>query len=134
SSIGSPKERAEITVLPEGRVRVLIGTQASGQGHETSFAEVIAQLMGVPAEAVQIVAGDTDVVSVGGGSHSGRSMRHAATVFSIAAKELIEKGMRLASFLFEGPALFQDGRFRAGDRSLDFLELAAAAERALLPT
>ena len=133
SSIGSPKERAEITVLPEGRVRVVIGTQSSGQGHETSFAQVIAELLSVPVESVAIVVGDTDVVSGGGGSHSGRSMRHAATVFSIAAKELIEKGARLASFLFEAPAAFQEGRFRAGERSFDFLELAAAAERALLP-
>ena len=133
SSIGSPKERTEISVLAEGRVRVVIGTQSSGQGHETSFAQVIAQLLCVPVESVAIIVGDTDVVSAGGGSHSGRSMRHAATVFSIAAKALIEKGVRLASFLFEAPATFRDGRFSAGDRNFDFLELAAAAERALLP-
>ncbi len=133
SSIGSPKERAEVAVLPEGRVRVIIGTQSSGQGHETSFAQVLSQLISVPVESVEIIVGDTDVVAAGGGSHSGRSMRHAATVFSIAAKELIEKGARIASFLLEAPAVFRDGRFRAGDRSFDFLELAAAADRALLP-
>ena len=133
SSIGAPHERAAITVTPEGRVRVVIGTQPAGQGHETSFAQVISGPSTIPVESVAIVAGDTDVVSAGGGSHSGRSMRHAATVFSIAAKALIENGARLASFLFEGSAVFQDGRFRAGERSLDFLELAAAAQRALLP-
>jgi len=94
---------------------------------------VLSHLLSVPVEAVEIIVGDTDVVSAGGGSHSGRSMRHAATLFSIAAKALIEKGARLASFLFEAPAIFRDGRFRAGERSFDFLELAAAAERALLP-
>jgi len=77
SSIGSPKERAEITVTPAGRVRVVIGTQPSGQGHETSFAQVVSSLLSVPVEAIDIIVGDTDVVSVGGGSHSGRSMRHA---------------------------------------------------------
>jgi len=133
SSIGSPKERAEVSVLAEGRVRVVIGTQSSGQGHETSFAQVLSHLLSVPVEAVEIIVGDTDVVSAGGGSHSGRSMRHAATLFSIAAKALIEKAARLASFLFEAPAIFRDGRFRTGERSFDFLELAAAAERALLP-
>ena len=133
SSIGSPKERAEITVLPAGRVRVVIGTQPSGQGHETSFAQVLAELLHVPLDAIDIVLGDTDVVRVGGGSHSGRSMRHAATVFSIGAKALIEKGERLACYLFEAPARFRDGRFLSGERSFDFLELAAAAERALLP-
>ena len=57
----------------------------AGQGHETSFAQVVSDLLHVPAESVRIILGDTDVVRVGGGSHSGRSMRHAATVFSKAA-------------------------------------------------
>ncbi|HEY2137629.1 MAG TPA: molybdopterin cofactor-binding domain-containing protein, partial [Xanthobacteraceae bacterium] len=74
---------------PEGRVDVVIGTQPSGQGHETSFAQVVSDLIGVPVESVKIILGDTDVVKVGGGSHSGRSMRHAATVFSKAAADLI---------------------------------------------
>src|SRR5882672_5233458 len=101
SSIGSPKERAEISVTPAGRVRVVIGTQPSGQGHETSFAQVLSSLLSVPVEAIDILIGDTDVVSVGGGSHSGRSMRHAATVFSMAAKELIEKGKKIAAYMLE---------------------------------
>ena len=92
SSIGAPNEQARITVRPEGRVDVVIGTQPSGQGHETSFAQVISDLLHVPIESVTIILGDTDVVKVGGGSHSGRSMRHAATVFSKAAVELIAKG------------------------------------------
>ena len=133
SSIGSPKERAEIAVLPAGRVRVVIGTQPSGQGHETSFPQVLAELLHVPLAAIDIVYGDTDVVSAGGGSHSGRSMRHAAAVFALGATALIEQGRRIASYLYEAPATFSNGRFRAGDRSFDFLELAAAADRALLP-
>jgi carbon-monoxide dehydrogenase large subunit len=136
SSIGSPKERAEIAVLPEGRVRVVIGTQPSGQGHETSFAQVIADLLSVPMDAIDVLTGDTDVVSAGGGSHSGRSMRHAATVFSIAAKELIDKASRVASFLFEATARFEQGRFVSSGpekKSFSFLELARAAEAALLP-
>jgi carbon-monoxide dehydrogenase large subunit len=137
SSIGSPRERAEIAVTPLGRVRVVVGTQPSGQGHETSFAQVVAGLLAVPVDAVDIVLGDTDVVSVGGGSHSGRSMRHAATVFSIAAQQLVENGKRIAAFLLEVPAVqveFTDGRFRAtGDRSFDFLELAREADAGLLP-
>src|SRR5207253_1592776 len=80
SSIGNPRERADIAVLPEGRVRVVIGTQPAGQGHETAFAQVIAELLSIPAGAVDVVLGDTEVVSAGGGTHSGRSMRHAATV------------------------------------------------------
>src|SRR5258706_7100235 len=135
SSIGSPKERAEIAVLPSGRIRAVIGTQPSGQGHETSFAQVIADLLHVPMDAIDLLTGDTDVVSAGGGSHSGRSMRHAATVFSIAAKELIEKPGRIASFLFEAKASFREGRFFSSDsdKSFSWFELARAAEAALLP-
>jgi carbon-monoxide dehydrogenase large subunit len=138
SSIGSPSERAEIAITPAGRVRVVIGTQPSGQGHETSFAQVVALLLHVPVEAVDIVLGDTDVVSVGGGSHSGRSLRHAATVFSIAAEKLIGNGKRIAGFLLEAPpeqVEFSGGTFsRRGDgKSFDFLELAREADAGLLP-
>jgi carbon-monoxide dehydrogenase large subunit len=138
SSIGSPKERAEITVTSAGRVRVVIGTQPSGQGHETSFAQVVSSLLSVPVEAIDILMGDTDVVSVGGGSHSGRSMRHAATVFSMAAKTLIENGKRVAAFLLEtNPAEieFAHGRFSSPNahRTFDFLELGRQTEAGLLP-
>jgi len=134
SSIGAPNERAEITVTPAGRVAVVIGTQASGQGHETSFAQVMADLLGVPVESIDIVAGDTDVVSVGGGSHSGRSMRHAATVFAKATAELIAKGKATAAALLETAAdavTFTDGRFGspASNRTFDFIELAQEAAR-----
>ena len=138
SSIGSPKERAEITVTPAGRVRVVIGTQPSGQGHETSFAQVVSSLLSVPVDAIDIIVGDTDVVSVGGGSHSGRSMRHAATVFSMAARELIEKGKKIAAYMLEASAVeirFADGRFSAPHalRAYGFLELARDSAEALLP-
>jgi aerobic carbon-monoxide dehydrogenase large subunit len=138
SSIGAPRERAEVAVLPEGRVRAVIGTQPSGQGHETSFAQVLAELLAVPVDRVDIVLGDTDVVSVGGGSHSGRSMRHAATVFSLAAKQLIGSGRKLAAFLLEAAVdevEFRDGRFRAprAPGSFDLLELARAAAEGMVP-
>src|SRR5262249_4174531 len=138
SSIGSPRERAEIAITSAGHVRVVIGTQPSGQGHETSFAQVVAMLLHVPIEAVDIVLGDTDVVSVGGGSHSGRSMRHAATVFTIAAEKLIGNGKKITAFLLEVPAAqvdFAGGRFRSptAERSFDFFELAREAEAGMLP-
>jgi carbon-monoxide dehydrogenase large subunit len=138
SSIGAPNEQARITVRPEGRVDVVIGTQPSGQGHETSFAQVVSDLMRVPVERVQIILGDTDVVKVGGGSHSGRSMRHAATVFSKAMPDLIERGKKVAAVvLAEAPdnITYDDGRFSARDsnRTFDFLELAKEAANHALP-
>ncbi|HUK58796.1 MAG TPA: xanthine dehydrogenase family protein molybdopterin-binding subunit [Stellaceae bacterium] len=138
SSIGSPRERAEIRVLPGARVEVVIGTQPAGQGHETSFAQVISDMLAVPVECVRIVMGDTRIVSAGGGSHSGRSMRHAATVFARAADALIAKGRRIAAIALgvEADAVaFADGRFGApaSNRSFDFLELAEAARHLSLP-
>jgi len=138
SSIGAPKEQARITIRPEGLVDVIIGTQPAGQGHQTSFAQVVADLLCVPAEAVRIILGDTDVVRAGGGTHSGRSMRHAATVFSIAAVELIAKGKRLAAFILgTSPAQidFNDGRFsaRGTNSSFDFIELAQELAKHDLP-
>jgi aerobic carbon-monoxide dehydrogenase large subunit len=138
SSIGAPNEQARITVRPEGHVDVVIGTQPSGQGHETSFAQVVSDLMRVPVECVKIILGDTDVVKVGGGSHSGRSMRHAATVFSKAIPALIERGKQVAAVVLgEIPEsiTYADGRFGARDtnRSFDFLELAKEAANHALP-
>src|SRR6266513_2100719 len=138
SSIGSPQERTEFSITPAGRVKVVIGTQPSGQGHETRFAQVVSWLLSVPVEAIDILLGDTDVVSIGGGSHSGRSMRHAATVFTLAAKELIEKGKKIAAHMLEAGAAevqFADGRFSAPHalRAYGFLELARDSAEALLP-
>jgi carbon-monoxide dehydrogenase large subunit len=138
SSIGAPREQARIKVQPEGRVDVVIGTQPAGQGHETSFAQVVSDLLQVPVESVRIILGDTDVVRAGGGTHSGRSMRHAATVFSKAAVALVDKGKEIAAIVMGTPpehVSFTDGRFSSRDtnRTFDFLELAREAARAQLP-
>jgi len=134
SSIGAPRERSEITITSEGRVKVVIGTGPSGQGHETSFAQVVGAVLAVPVEAIDVVTGDTDIVSLGGGSHSGRSMRHSATLFAKAAPELIANGKRVAARLLDASVdqvTFADGRFSAPphNRSFDFLELAKEAPR-----
>ena len=138
SSIGAPREQTRITVQPEGRIDVVIGTQPSGQGHETSFSQVVSDLLHVPDESVRIILGDTDVVKVGGGSHSGRSMRHAATVFSKGAAALIEKGKAIAALAMGTTpehVAFDDGRFASRDtnRTFDMFELAREAARLQLP-
>ncbi len=138
SSIGTPREQAEIHVKSDGGIDLVIGTQPSGQGHETSFAQVCAEWLGVPVEKITVVVGDTDVVKVGGGSHSGRSMRMAGTVIVKAADLLIEKGRRLAAIVLEAAEAdigFEDGVFSiAGtDRSIDLFELAQALDGRDLP-
>ena len=138
SSIGSPKEQAQIIVKPEGRVTVVIGTQPSGQGHETSFAQVAADLLALPVDIVDIVIGDTDVVKVGGGSHSGRSMRHAATVMNRASGDLIGRAKAVCAFILgvdEKEIDWEDGRIvaRNSNRSFDLIELAREAAKVELP-
>jgi aerobic carbon-monoxide dehydrogenase large subunit len=138
SSIGAPNEQARITVRPQRRVEVVIGTQPSGQGHETSFAQVISDLLRVPVESVKIILGDTDVVKVGGGSHSGRSMRHAATLFAKALPQLVARGKKVAAAILGSVPdhiEFSDGRFSAREtnRTFDFLDLAEEAARHELP-
>ena len=133
SSIGTPVEQAEIHVrCADGLVDVVIGTQSSGQGHETSFAQVAAEWLGLHTDRVRIVLGDTDVVKVGGGSHSGRSMRMAGTVIVKAAEVFIAQGKRYAAQFLEAAeadVAFANGRFFVAgtDRGLTIFELAEMA-------
>jgi carbon-monoxide dehydrogenase large subunit len=130
---GAPRERTEITVLPEGQVEVVIGTLASGQGHETSFAQLVTEWLGVPIERVRLVTGDTDRAQVGGGSHAGRSMRLASIVIGNATDEIIAKGSQIAAHLLGATSedvQFADGRFSANGHSVTLFEVAAAAQSA----
>lgn len=132
TATGIPQERAVVKVLPEGRVDIVIGTQASGQGHETVFAQLIADWLGVPFESVRLLTGDTDFVIMGSGSHSSRSMRLGGLLLGRATAEIIEKGKRMAALMLQTAASnieFADGRFAVDgtDRSLDLFEVARGA-------
>jgi carbon-monoxide dehydrogenase large subunit len=134
TSTGAPRERTEMTVRPEGHVDVIIGTLASGQGHETSFAQLVTDWLGVRFDAVRLITGDTDVVEVGGGSHSGRSMRLAGIIMGKASDDIIERGKRIAAHVLEAAEAdiaFTGGRFTVAgtDRSIGIFEAAAAAEQ-----
>jgi aerobic carbon-monoxide dehydrogenase large subunit len=129
---GVPRERAELTVRPDGRVVIVIGTMSSGQGHETSFAQPVSEWLGVPFDCIDLIQGDTDLVPVGGGSNSGRSMRFAGVLMGKAANDIIAKGTRIAAHMLETDAAdieFAGGRFRikGTDRSVGIFEAAAAA-------
>jgi len=136
---GAPRERTEITVRPDRTVELVMGTMSSGQGHETSFAQLVTEWLGVPFECIGYVAHDTARVHAGGGSHSGRSMKLAATVVGKATDAIIDKGRRIAGHLLEAGEVdleFANGRYRVAgtDREVDlFAVAAAAAERADLP-
>ncbi len=114
SPVGAPRERVEVTVLPEGMVEVVAGTQSTGQGHETSFAQVVADMLGVTPAQVRLVTGDTTRVAVGGGTHSDRSMRLAGTLLVRAGGEIAARAKVLAAELLGigvDDVVVQDGRF-----------------------
>jgi carbon-monoxide dehydrogenase large subunit len=134
SQSGSPNEEAVVTVRPEGVVEVEIGTLSTGQGHETSYAQLLADWLGVENHRIRLVTGDTERHKFSAGSHSGRSIRLASITMHGASQQIIEKGLRIAAHLLETAEAdigFADGRFtvKGTDRAVDLFAVAAAAER-----
>ncbi len=129
---GYPRERADITVQPQGKVDVVVGTLSSGQSHETTFAQCVAEWLGVPFDDVNIFEFDTDIVKEGGGSHSARSMRLAGIVMGNASDAIVEKGKKIAAHMLEtaeDDIAFANGRFtvKGTDRSIGIFDAAKAA-------
>ena len=130
---GIPRERADVTVDPAGRIEVVIGTLSSGQGHETSFAQLITEAFGVSLDEVVLVQGDTDRVKAGGGSHAGRSMRLAGVVIGKASVAIMARASEIAALELgiDASALdYHDGRFwqKESNRSLGLYDVAALAQ------
>ena len=138
TATGYPHERAEMEILPCGRVDLVIGTQSSGQGHETTYAQIVSEWLGVPFDSVVLRTGNTDFVSAGSGTHSSRSMRLAGHLFRQTTNEIIAKGKKIAAFTLEASVndiLFVDGNFEieGTDRSLNIFDVSAAAISGNLP-
>ncbi len=130
---GAPREYSRITVQPEGRIDVAVGTLSSGQGHETSFAQCVGEWLGAPVERIRLIQGDTDLVPIGGGSHSGRSMRMAGVVMGKASELIVAKAGRIAAHVLEADSAdiaFAEGRFTVTgtDRTIGLFEVARAAQ------
>jgi carbon-monoxide dehydrogenase large subunit len=131
-STGVPREKAEITVKPDGVVELVIGIVSQGQGHETSFAQLVTEWLGVPIDSVRFISGDTDRVTVGGGAHSGRGMRLGSIVIKKSTDGIVEKGLRIAEHLLETAAAdieFKNGRFtvKGTNHAIGLFEVARAA-------
>jgi len=132
TSRGTPGERAEIRFEPDRRVAVVLGTQSNGQGHETSFAQIAADLLGLPIEVFRFVQADTNAVRSGNGHGGARSMHMGGTALYLAAQMVLSKGRGIAAHLLQADASevsFSAGRFTVGggERSIDLLALAEAA-------
>lgn len=131
---GIPRERAELTVNRHGDVELVVGTMSSGQGHETSFPQVVCDWLGISFERVRFVANDTDRVSVGGGSHSGRSMRLVSIAIGEAITELLAKGSAIAAHMLQAPVddiSYAAGVFRSSAGATVTLGAAAEAGESL---
>jgi carbon-monoxide dehydrogenase large subunit len=119
---GFPRERAELKVCEDGYIELVVGTMSSGQGHETTFCQLLSDWLEVPFDRIRFVANDSDRVSVGGGSHSGRSMRLVSIALRQAIDALLAKGIELAAPMLQAiPAevRYHSGAFVAGGGSVD---------------
>ena len=114
---GFPRERAQITVRPEGAVDVVLGTLSSGQGHATSFAELRVEWLGVELSEVNLLIGDTDLTVGGGDTHSAHTLRLAAVVMAKASDQIVAKGKRIAARLAVEPRRPASNSRRAGSTS-----------------
>lgn len=129
---GGLYESATVRVHPTGAVTALIGTHNHGQGHETTFAQIVSQLLGVPFEDVDIVFGDTDKVQFGTGTYGSRSLAVGGAALSRAADKVILKGRKIAAHQLEADLadiVFHAGTFSVAgtDRKKTFGEIAGAA-------
>ena len=128
---GAPEEKVEIR-FADGDVTLTTGTQTIGQGHETTFPQIIADLLGVPFDRVRYRQGDTDLISKGGGHGSSRATYMGGTAIFLATEKIIEKGKRVAARTLEAAEAdidFAGGRFTVAgtDRSIDLLTVAQIA-------
>lgn len=127
---GQPVERAEIRFADDGHVDVFVGTQSTGQGHETAYVMLTHHRLGVDPARIRIRQGDTDASPMGGGTGGARSLYSEGTAIYAAADTVISRGRDAAAALLEAAAediVFEGGQFTiAGtDRSVDILTLAA---------
>jgi aerobic carbon-monoxide dehydrogenase large subunit len=126
-------EMAHIEVRAAGEVHVIAGTQSNGQGHETAYAQLVAERLGVPIEIVKVTSGDSDAIRAGGGTGGSRSITMAGGAIGVAVKDIVEKGKAIASNELEAAAAdieYADGKFRIGgtDRELGLFEVARIAK------
>jgi carbon-monoxide dehydrogenase large subunit len=129
---GAPSENVDIRFEADGTVALLTGTQTIGQGHETTFPQILADRLGIPNALIRLRQGDTDLTPIGGGHGSSRATYMGGTAIWRAAEAIVAKGRRLASRVLEAAEadlLFEDGRFVVAgtDRSVALLTLADLA-------
>ncbi len=132
-------ERMELRFDPSGMVTIVAGTHSHGQGHATTYAQLVCEWLGVPFENIRLIQGDTDAVAFGRGTYASRSAMLGGSALKGAADAIIEKAKDMAAHLMEASPKdieFQAGRFTVvgTDRSLPLTEVARAFFRPAGPT
>jgi aerobic carbon-monoxide dehydrogenase large subunit len=126
-------DSAELRVHPTGKAILKLGVKSQGQGHETTFAQIVAQELGIPAEDIEVQEGDTDNTPYGLGTYASRSTPVAGAATTVIARKLREKGRQIAAHLLEASAEdieFEAGRFfvkGSPERSKTIQDVAFAA-------
>lgn len=131
-SRGGRAESAQVRVHPSGAVTVFSGSHSHGQSHETTFAQLVCDCLGVPIEKVKIVQGDTDQVAFGRGTAASRSLVLGGSAIVKALDKIVSKGIRIAAHLMQAgddDVTFEKGVFRTADgsRTVSFEDVARAA-------
>ena len=122
-------ERMELRFDPSGELTIVAGTLSHGQGHETSYAQMVADWLGMPLDKIHLLQADTDEIAIGRGTYASRSMMIGGSALRAAANEVIERGKRFAAHFMEADTAdiaFADGAFTiAGtDRSMPIGQVA----------
>lgn len=125
-------EVGQVRVQPTGKVSVFTGAHSHGQGHETTFAQVVADKFGIPMEDVDIVHGDSDTVAFGMGTYGSRSLAVGGSAIVKSIDKILEKGKKIAAHKLEaseGDIEFANGNFtvKGTDKSLSFGDIALTA-------
>jgi carbon-monoxide dehydrogenase large subunit len=125
-------EAGEVRVHPTGKVTVFTGSHSHGQGHETTFAQVVADKLGIPMDDVDIQHGDTGKVLFGMGTYGSRSIAVGGTAIVKALDKIIAKGRKIAAHLMEasdGDVVFEGGVFKVAgtDKSVPFASVSLTA-------
>jgi carbon-monoxide dehydrogenase large subunit len=132
-------DSAEIRVHPTGKAIARFGTKAQGQGHETTYAQIVAEELGIPAAHVQVEEGDTDTAPYGLGTYASRSTPTAGAAGAMAARKIRDKARKIAAHLLEvaeEDLVWEPGKFSvkgAPQRSKTIQELAFAAYTTQVP-
>jgi len=115
SPVGAPIEMGRVEISSKGKITIFAGTQNHGQGHETTYSQVISDLLGIPYEDISLAWGDSNLLARGGGTHSDRSMRMMGQVLYKISKDLIDKASPVAAHLLQADReniYFTDGKFK----------------------